>query len=137
MFTLTIGILLAATATADTAPAPGDGGYGDSPELAGGDAMTPAPTATADLTCTNAARASFAIGPYAATILSDGVFTRPFTQEDAFYLDDVSVLMRTAEAHYLPLDTFTLGRNVLYLDTGDDKIIFDAGALQPAVLRRL
>ena len=60
--------------------------------------------------------------------MQDGEFG-PFPVEQAPYLTDPSIIDKALQGSYL--DGLSVGRNIMYLDTGEDQILFDTGLGAP------
>ena len=74
----------------------------------------------------NPSRYNFAIGSAAAAVLSDGGLGGPIESVPAF-LTDLYLQKRALREARLPTDVLNIAKNILYVDTGSDKILFDTG----------
>jgi glyoxylase-like metal-dependent hydrolase (beta-lactamase superfamily II) len=71
-------------------------------------------------------RATFEHGAFYCTVISDGVIQLGPARESFPHADPAEVdgLLRH---HYLPVDTVLINQNILIVDTGEHRIMFDTG----------
>ncbi len=77
-------------------------------------------------TPTNATAYRFAVGDYRATVVSDGTLSFPV----GFFVPNADPAAATAalSGDFLPTDNVLAHLNVLYLETGEHKVLIDTGA---------